>query len=60
MSKVIKRPRGGASIPCPRCNTPTRVLQTRRNPDTTVRRERNCPKCNFIFNTNEKPARVAA
>jgi len=62
MSKV-KRMRGGATILCPRCKGPTRVLQTRRNPDNTVRRERTCLGCDIIFDTNEtraRPARAAA
>jgi transcriptional regulator NrdR family protein len=52
MSKV-KRVRGGASIPCPRCKGPTRVLQTRRQPDLTVRRERTCLRCKVTFDTHE-------
>jgi hypothetical protein len=49
-----KRERGGASILCLQCNRPTRVLQTRRNDDGTVRRERTCPSCHVAFDTNEK------
>jgi len=59
MSK-IKRVRGGASIPCPRCKGPTRVLQTRRNPDRTVRRVRTCLNCAIVFDTRERPERAAA
>jgi len=55
-----KRPRGGASIPCPRCKGPTRVLQTRRNIDKSVWRERNCPKCEHVFDTLERPERRLA
>ena len=61
--KTSKRPRGGASIPCPRCKSPTRVLQTRRNTDKSVWRERNCPTCKHVFDTREqtdREARVAA
>lgn len=50
----VKRTRGGASIPCPRCKSPTRVLQTRRQADKTVWRERNCPKCELVFTTKEQ------
>ena len=50
---TIKK-RGGASILCPQCGRPTRVLQTRRNDDGTVRRERICPSCSVTFDTNEK------
>lgn len=50
----FKRLRGGASIPCPKCKGPTRVLQTRRNPDKTVRRERTCLDCQIIFDTQER------
>ena len=49
----MKRERGGASIPCPRCGGPTRVLQTRRNTDKTVRRERTCLVCEIVFDTQE-------
>jgi len=49
-----KKKRGGASIPCPICKGPTRVLQTRRNEDLTVRRERRCEKCSLSFDTNER------
>jgi transcriptional regulator NrdR family protein len=50
-----QRVRGGATIPCPNCQGRTRVLQTRRQPDKTVRRERTCLSCDIIFDTNEKP-----
>ena len=50
-----QRVRGGATIPCPNCQGRTRVLQTRRQPDKTVWRERNCLSCDTIFDTNEKP-----
>ena len=53
------RVRGGASIPCPNCQGRTRVMQTRRNPDKTVRRERTCLSCDIIFDTNEKPISAA-
>jgi len=55
-----KRERGGASIPCPICKGPTRVKQTRRNDNGTVRRERTCLKCHIDFNTNEMRQRRAA
>jgi hypothetical protein len=49
-----KKRRGGASILCPQCARPSRVLQTRRSDDGTVRRERICPSCSVTFDTNEK------
>ena len=53
-SKMAARQRGGASVPCPECKfTPTRVLQTRRDNQFTVWRQRICPHCDTRFNTNE-------
>ena len=53
-SKMAMRERGGASVPCPKCEAvPTRVLQTRRDSSLTVWRQRICPKCELRFNTNE-------
>jgi hypothetical protein len=49
-----KKRRGGASILCPHCDRPTRVLQTRRKDDGIVRRERLCVSCSVVFDTNEK------
>jgi hypothetical protein len=59
VSNKLKRERGGASILCPQCERPTRVLQTRRNDDGTVRRERTCLSCSVVFDTNEKRLRTA-
>jgi len=53
-SKMASRERGGASVPCPKCSTvPTRVLQTRRDSNLMVWRQRICPHCDLRFNTNE-------
>ena len=49
-----KNRRGGASILCPQCNRPSRVLQTRRHDDDTVHRERICLSCGVTFDTIEK------
>ena len=56
-SKMADRQRGGASVPCPECKaTPTRVLQTRRDSQFTVWRQRVCSHCNLRFNTSETNA----
>ena len=50
-----KKRRGGASILCPQCDRPTRVVETRRNKDDgSVRRERICLSCHDVFDTIEK------
>ena len=49
----IKKRRGGASILCPQCDRPSRVVQTRRH-DDGVRRERLCLFCHDVFDTIEK------
>lgn len=55
------RQRGGASIPCPQCHAvPTKVLQTRRDEQRTVWRQRVCAHCGTRFNTNEGPNFIAA
>lgn len=53
MTKTIKRQRGGASLPCPCCSSPTNVLTTRRHGDDVVRRRR-CDHCKHVFQTTEK------
>jgi len=53
-TKKRERKRGGASILCLQCNRPSLVLQTRRNDDRTVWRERLCPFCSVTFDTIEK------
>ena len=50
---MTERQRGGATLPCPHCNHPTSVLQTRLDPDETVRRERVCYNCNLKFSSVE-------
>ena len=55
-SAMAARERGGASVPCPKCHAvPTRVLQTRRDNQLMVWRERKCLHCNARFNTDETP-----
>lgn len=51
--KTAKK-RGGASYPCPVCETPTQVRTTRLKPEGVVR-NRECTKrsCGHIFDTME-------
>lgn len=49
-----KRRRGGASILCTRCKTPTRVTRTVRTKNTVVERERRCPSCGDQTITREE------
>ena len=39
---------------CPRCDSPTKTLETRRVPDGAVRRRRECPSCGHRFTTYER------
>ena len=39
---------------CPRCDSTTRTLETRRVPDGAVRRRRECPECGHRFTTYER------
>ena len=39
---------------CPRCENPTRTLETRRVPDSAVRRRRECTSCGHRFTTYER------
>jgi transcriptional repressor NrdR len=41
-------------VNCPRCDSPTKTLETRRVPDRTVRRRRECSKCGHRFTTYER------
>lgn len=51
---MSKRPRGGASVPCPRCGGPSRVVETRRlDPMRTVHRKRKCVDNNHSFESEE-------
>ena len=54
VAKKARRPRGGASAPCPKCSGPTQVEVTRRNGDDVVR-NRVCirKKCGHKFITRE-------
>lgn len=47
------RRRGGASVPCPECGGDSRVVETRRVDDMTVRRTRACQTCDHRFETRE-------
>lgn len=51
--KKLKRVRGGASVPCPRCDSPTHVVITRRV-EGKVTRKRECTHCGHKFSTVEK------
>ena len=39
---------------CPRCDSSTKTLETRRVPDGAVRRRRECPSCGHRFTTYER------
>lgn len=39
---------------CPRCDSSTRTLETRRVPDGAIRRRRECPGCGHRFTTYER------
>ncbi len=39
---------------CPRCDSPTRTLETRRVPDGAIRRRRECSSCGHRFTTYER------
>ncbi|HEY6638486.1 MAG TPA: ATP cone domain-containing protein [Solirubrobacterales bacterium] len=39
---------------CPRCNSATKTLETRRVPDGAVRRRRECSSCGHRFTTYER------
>jgi transcriptional repressor NrdR len=41
-------------VNCPRCDSPTKTLETRRVPDGTVRRRRECTSCGHRFTTYER------
>jgi transcriptional repressor NrdR len=41
-------------VTCPRCDSPTRTLETRRVPDGAVRRRRECGSCGHRFTTYER------
>lgn len=54
MKKRAKRPRGGASILCPRCASPSHVTETRRMGRSTVGRLRRClGRVPHVFFTEE-------
>ena len=44
---------------CPRCDSPTKTLETRRVPDGAVRRRRECASCGHRFTTYERAVREA-
>ena len=39
---------------CPRCDSPSKTLETRRVPDGAVRRRRECSSCGHRFTTYER------
>ena len=39
---------------CPRCDSTTKTLETRRVPDGAIRRRRECPSCGHRFTTYER------
>jgi transcriptional repressor NrdR len=41
-------------VNCPRCDSATRTLETRRVPDGAVRRRRECTECGHRFTTYER------
>jgi transcriptional repressor NrdR len=41
-------------VNCPRCDSPTKTLETRRVPDGAVRRRRQCSSCGHRFTTYER------
>jgi transcriptional repressor NrdR len=41
-------------VNCPRCDSPTKTLETRRVPDGAVRRRRECTECGHRFTTYER------
>jgi transcriptional repressor NrdR len=41
-------------VNCPRCDSPTKTLETRRVPDGAVRRRRECTGCGHRFTTYER------
>jgi transcriptional repressor NrdR len=41
-------------VNCPRCDSPTKTLETRRVPDGAVRRRRECSSCGHRFTTYER------
>ncbi len=52
--KSKKRPRGGASVPCPKCGGPSRAIDTRRHKTTgKVLRNRECLDCLKSFASEE-------
>jgi transcriptional repressor NrdR len=41
-------------VNCPRCDSPTKTLETRRVPDGAIRRRRECTSCGHRFTTYER------
>jgi transcriptional repressor NrdR len=41
-------------VNCPRCDSPTKTLETRRVPDGATRRRRECSSCGHRFTTYER------
>lgn len=54
VSTKKKRPRGGASVPCPKCGGPSRVVDTRRSDKIgSVQRKRLCIPKGHSFESEE-------
>jgi len=55
MKKHKKRPRGGASYPCPTCGSHSHVIVTKRDASGSVIRSRQClvKQCGTRFLTRE-------
>jgi transcriptional regulator NrdR family protein len=56
MSEKLFRKRGGASMLCPKCQSPSRVIQTRRHGEDEhleIVRDRECLKKSHRFKTTE-------
>lgn len=47
------RPRGGATVPCPACEKDSRVLLTRRDGNTVIRRRQCLGPGHHLFDTTE-------
>lgn len=56
--KTKTKKRGGATVPCPQCDSPTEVLVTRRD-GNRVTRSRQCKssRCRHKFSTEERVSR---
>lgn len=62
MAKVRKtgrvKPHRNGGFICPKCHLPTRVTRTRVIAEQIMRRIRECPGCDYMLATEERPRRV--